>query len=46
MENTSLVLFLSLKIMGMLPKVYKSECGYLLSKTSHLATINFWVQIN
>jgi hypothetical protein len=31
-ENLSLVLFLSLKIMGILPKVYKIVCVYFLSR--------------
>jgi hypothetical protein len=32
-ENTSLVLFLSLDIMGMISKVYKRDCGYFISPT-------------
>jgi hypothetical protein len=33
-KNTSLVLFLSLKNMGILPKFYKSVCSYFISQTS------------
>jgi hypothetical protein len=44
-RGTTLVSFLSLKIMGVLPTVYKSVCGYFLSKP-HLTILKLSVQIN